>query len=121
MAKTVKINKNGMAAIRLTNHSIFALSLICAASLYEEGEDAEVKAVLGSLPKREDLKAIWDGGVYLDTKTKTIKMRPELLPTLKKMMRRASEGGWPQMRALTSRIKAIDAIPPLQLLALAGK
>jgi hypothetical protein len=118
---SIKISRKGFVSVKLTNNLCYALHLLCSASLYEEGPNEGIQALRSLLPSRHEISVEASGWGYgVSSGRRTVRLRPELLPTLRRMLARVLDGGWPTSSAAASRIVEIDALPALQLLATAG-
>ena len=114
---SVKINRKGIITIKLTATMAFALSLLCADSLIDEGEDVNVRALYKALPSRASLTT--NGERYIHGNP-ILKLSADLLPTFTLMCERGKWGGWTQGGAFQRRIDGVANLPALQLLATAG-
>lgn len=120
---TIKLLNNGTLSVRLTHNLSYALSLLCAASLFEKGEDANVRAVYEALPDRESMasETFYRGTRYITNGSFTLRLPVETLWALKSMLRSMAEGGWTTSTAIHDRLDEIEALSTLALLAAAGE
>ena len=130
-AKNANIGRKGKhknkVKITLTNNMLVGISIASAAFLYETEQEHElydgVRALYNLLPARESLykTSNWLGEdyVYLPSKSKKYPFDVEHLPTLVFVLKLVEKLPGMQGGAVRRRIKDIEALPALQLLALA--
>jgi len=114
---SIKVTKRGIS-VRLTNNLAYSVSMVCAAILLDEGEDPFVRAIYNVMPDRKTLAHQYHGLVHGSNVYYVV---PEALPALSNVLALVAQGGWAQPYSSLNRIKEINAISTLTLLALAGK